>query len=355
MSIFDQVKRMSDSNSDFYRPKNKVLRLSLPGDSIMVRIMPANLNDEKPVYYKSFRKISVNWQDEKGKIQTRFIQMAPYDDSKDPMTDALAQWRSAGKYPNKYNRGYSNRTLFNVVNVVQANGRANIETDASGAPAVHLLEIPNSVLMTIFDKLKDSSKNPNLRYKNWLLKNKVKLTPDQEADSFISAMLAYPVKISLVKHGQEVPHYDVEIETESVLPPLHKGWESSLEDLNKAAEPTYQSHLSYVNKVLARVGYSNGTTEPPKREPVAQQSVPASSPMVNQYPKPSEPQAPEVDAVPDDVDSEVLDDPFADSSSSFSEESPDDGGLPDTGLDPSNDGFDDLPDISDVIGKAEDK
>ena len=88
----------------------------------------------------------------------------------------------------------------------------------------------------------------------------ITITQEQADWSFISSVLAYPVKLT-VGQGLSNPSR-VDVETISALPPLPAGWEDSLEDLQYQATPTSEYAPNYVAKIITTIDSAIGVKQP---------------------------------------------------------------------------------------------
>ena len=97
-------------------------------------------------------------------------------------------------------------------------------------------------------------------YRQMAQAHNITITQEQADWSFISSVLAYPVKLT-VGQGLSSPSR-VDVETVSVLPPLPAGWEDSLEDLKYQATPTSEYAPNYVAKIITTIDSAIGVKQP---------------------------------------------------------------------------------------------
>ena len=144
------------------------------------------------------------------------------------------------------------------------NGQLSIqmEMDNEGKPKVYLLRLSNAQMKQLGQSLSDKLKNPNIMpvYRQMAQAHNITITQEQADWSFISSVLAYPVKLA-VGQGLSNPSR-VDVETISVLPPLPVGWEDSLEDLQYQATPTSEYAPNYVAKIITTIDSAIGVKQP---------------------------------------------------------------------------------------------
>ena len=233
--------------------KHKELRFEKDQNQLMIRILPP-ANDED-FFTVMARELWMNTKNRSGKDLNL---NAVFPDSMNPeestLVANLVQWQAREMVPNNFNKkAYPSRKAY--VNAVQifVDPQTNQfvhEVDQNGQLVVRLFKLPLSAYTAILGKLSDFMMKP------------------QGSDDYgiISALDAYPIKLTKPQKGAATMSYTVDVYQRSLgaLPP---NWRDLLEDLKYQATPTEQYNSEYVryfcdvvNGVEPVKGIGNGAT-----------------------------------------------------------------------------------------------
>lgn len=254
------------NDAPYKKLKNGTLYTSRKTPELLVRILPPAQQDE--MFYQKYREFSAQVD---GKWNFITLGSKPTE----MLNNEINNWSQMGlsirelrNMPQTKKFKINLRTNFylNAVPLKQTtvNGQLSIqmEMDNEGKPKVYLLRLSNAQMKQLSQNLSDKLKNPNIMpvYRQMAQAHNITITQEQADWSFISSVLAYPVKLT-VGQGLSNPSR-VDVETISVLPPLPVGWEDSLEDLQYQATPTSEYAPNYVAKIITTIDSAIGVKQP---------------------------------------------------------------------------------------------
>ena len=259
-----QIQQTSNNNEKVDYPSNhlkaKELRFDKDTSTLLVRILPpANSSD---FFAVPAREIWLNARNRNGK-DLNFSAVLP--DVMDPQTSTLAanliNWQAQERVPNNFNRkAFPSRVYY--VNVIQLlvdqAGNIQHEVGQDGQPVVRLMKLKQSAYTEILNKLADPFMKPAA----------------SDDYSFISAVDAYPIKITKPAKGSQQMSYSVDVYQRS-LGALPQNWTSLLEDLKYQATPSEEYNKEYTEYFISVVngveGQSAGAPVTPAQAPAQQQ------------------------------------------------------------------------------------
>ena len=259
-----QIQQTSNNNEKVDYPSNhlkaKELRFDKDTSTLLVRILPsANSSD---FFAVPAREIWLNARNRNGK-DLNFSAVLP--DVLDPQTSTLAanliNWQAQERVPNNFNRkAFPSRVYY--VNVIQLlvdqSGNIQHEVGQDGQPVVRLMKLKQSAYTEILNKLADPFMKPAA----------------SDDYSFISAVDAYPIKITKPAKGAQQMSYSVDVYQRS-LGALPQNWTSLLEDLKYQATPSEEYNKDYTEYFISVVngveGQSAGAPVTPTQAPAQQQ------------------------------------------------------------------------------------
>lgn len=260
----DTSSRQNDA--PYKKLKNGTLYTSRKTPELLVRILPPARQDK--MFYQKYKEFSAQVG---GKWSFITLGSKPTE----MLNNEINKWAQMGlsigelrNMPQTKQFKINLRTNFylNAVPLKQTtvNGQLSIqmEMDNEGKPKVYLLRLSNTQMKQLSQSLSDKLKNPNIMpvYRQMAQAHNITITQEQADWSFISSVLAYPVKLT-VGQGLSNPSR-VDVETISVLPPLPAGWEDSLEDLQYQATPTSEYAPNYVAKIITTIDRAIGVKQP---------------------------------------------------------------------------------------------
>jgi len=225
--IINQAQKQLDQGGDnpkveYPKAKNKKLFFSKDTPKLLLQILPAA--DLVSAFFVPIRTVYLSTITGNGK---QFGSSFTLDAEHNPgslLEQKVTEWAGLGMIPNGFGGQQSptSRYLVNAVLVIQNphNPQQWVqERDAKGELVVRVLELPQSALSNLFDKLKNQMLN----------RTGTEL-------SFMDINSPRPIEITKPPKGKK--EYTVELYNDIVLPPLGQGWEMQLEDLNAHAVPT---------------------------------------------------------------------------------------------------------------------
>lgn len=254
------------NDAPYKKLKNGTLYTSRKTPELLVRILPPAQQDK--MFYQKYKEFSAQVG---GKWSFITLGSKPTE----MLNNEINKWAQMGlsigelrNMPQTKQFKINLRTNFylNAVPLKQTtvNGQLSIqmEMDNEGKPKVYLLRLSNTQMKQLSQSLSDKLKNPNIMpvYRQMAQAHNITITQEQADWSFISSVLAYPVKLT-VGQGLSNPSR-VDVETISVLPPLPAGWEDSLEDLQYQATPTSEYAPNYVAKIITTIDRAIGVKQP---------------------------------------------------------------------------------------------
>lgn len=254
------------NDAPYKKLKNGTLYTSRKTPELLVRILPPAQQDK--MFYQKYKEFGAQ-------IDGRWSFITLGSKPTEMLNNEINNWSQMGmsirelrNMPQTKKFKISLRTNFylNAVPLKQTtvNGQLSfqMEMDNEGKPKVYLLRLSNTQMKQLSQSLADKLKNPNIMpvYRQMAQAHNITITQEQADWSFISSVLAYPVKIT-VGQGLSNPSR-VDVETVSVLPPLPAGWENSLEDLQYQATPTSEYMPNYVAKIITTINSAIGVKQP---------------------------------------------------------------------------------------------
>ena len=254
------------NDAPYKKLKNGTLYTSRKTPELLVRILPPAQQDK--MFYQKYKEFSAQVG---GKWSFITLGSKPTE----MLNNEISNWSQMGlsigelrNMPQTKTFKINLRTNFylNAVPLKQTtvNGQLSIqmEMDNEGKPKVYLLRLSNAQMKQLSQSLSDKLKNPNIMpvYRQMAQAHNITIMQEQADWSFISSVLAYPVKLT-VGQGLSSPSR-VDVETVSVLPPLPAGWEDSLEDLKYQATPTSEYAPNYVAKIITTINSAIGVKQP---------------------------------------------------------------------------------------------
>lgn len=259
----DTSSRQNDA--PYKKLKNGMLYTSRKTPELLVRILPPAQQDK--MFYQKYKEFGAQ-------VGGRWSFITLGSKPTEMLNNEINNWSQMGmsirelrNMPQAKKFKISLRTNFylNAVPLKQTtvNGQLSIqmEMDNEGKPKVYLLRLSNTQMKQLSQSLADKLKNPNIMpvYRQMAQAHNITITQEQADWSFISSVLAYPVKLT-VGQGLSNPSR-VDVETISVLPPLPAGWEDSLEDLQYQATPTSEYAPNYVAKIITTIDSAIGVKQ----------------------------------------------------------------------------------------------
>lgn len=253
------------NDAPYKKLKNGTLYTSRKTPELLVRILPPAQQDK--MFYQKYKEFGAQVG---GKWSFITLGSKPTE----MLNNEISNWSQMGmsirelrNMPQTKKFKINLRTNFylNAVPLKQTtvNGQLSIqmEMDNEGKPKVYLLRLSNTQMKQLSQNLSDKLKNPNIMpvYRQMAQAHNITITQEQADWSFISSVLAYPVKLT-VGQGLSNPSR-VDVETISVLPPLPAGWEDSLEDLQYQATPTSEYAPNYVAKIITTIDSAIGVKQ----------------------------------------------------------------------------------------------
>ncbi|QEG04206.1 hypothetical protein [Bacillus phage BC-T25] len=225
--IINQAQKQLDQGGDnpkveYPKAKNKKLFFSKDTPKLLLQILPAA--DLVSAFFVPIRTVYLSTITGNGKqFGSSFVLDAEHNPGS-LLEQKVTEWAGLGMIPNGFGGQQSptSRFLVNAVLVIQNphNPQQWVqERDAQGNLVVRVLELPQSALSNLFDKLS----------------NKMLNRTGTEL-SFMDINSPRPIEITKPPKGKK--EYTVELYNDIVLPPLGQGWEMQLEDLNAHAVPT---------------------------------------------------------------------------------------------------------------------
>lgn len=253
------------NDAPYKKLKNGILYTSRKTPELLVRILPPAQQDK--MFYQKYKEFGAQ-------VGGRWSFITLGSKPTEMLNNEISNWSQMGmsirelrNMPQAKKFKISLRTNFylNAVPLKQTtvNGQLSIqmEMDNEGKPKVYLLRLSNTQMKQLSQSLADKLKNPNIMpvYKQMAQAHNITITQEQADWSFISSVLAYPVKLT-VGQGLSNPSR-VDVETISVLPPLPAGWEDNLEDLQYQATPTSEYAPNYVAKIITTIDSAIGVKQ----------------------------------------------------------------------------------------------
>lgn len=253
------------NDAPYKKLKNGMLYTSRKTPELLVRILPPAQQDK--MFYQKYKEFGAQ-------VGGRWSFITLGSKPTEMLNNEINNWSQMGmsirelrNMPQAKKFKISLRTNFylNAVPLKQTtvNGQLSIqmEMDNEGKPKVYLLRLSNTQMKQLSQNLSDKLKNPNIMpvYRQMAQAHNITITQEQADWSFISSVLAYPVKLT-VGQGLSNPSR-VDVETISVLPPLPAGWEDSLEDLQYQATPTSEYAPNYVAKIITTIDSAIGVKQ----------------------------------------------------------------------------------------------
>lgn len=254
------------NDAPYKKLKNGTLYTSRKTPELLVRILPPAQQDK--MFYQKYKEFVAQ-------IGGRWSFITLGSKPTEMLNNEISNWSQMGmsirelrNMPQTKKFKINLRTNFylNAVPLKQTtvNGQLSfqMELDNEGKPKVYLLRLSNTQMKQLSQSLADKLKNPNIMpvYRQMAQAHNITITQEQADWSFISSVLAYPVKIT-VGQSLSIPSR-VDVETVSVLPPLPAGWENNLEDLQYQATPTSEYAPNYVAKVITTINSAIGVKQP---------------------------------------------------------------------------------------------
>ena len=254
------------NDAPYKKLKNGTLYTSRKTPELLVRILPPAQQDK--MFYQKYKEFSAQVG---GKWSFITLGSKPTEMLNNEINKWAQMGLSIGELRNmpqtkKFKINLRTNFYLNAVPLKQTtvNGQLSIqmEMDNEGKPKVYLLRLSNAQMKQLGQSLSDKLKNPNIMpvYRQMAQAHNITITQEQADWSFISSVLAYPVKLT-VGQGLSNPSR-VDVETISVLPPLPAGWEDSLEDLQYQATPTSEYAPNYVAKIITAIDSAIGVKQP---------------------------------------------------------------------------------------------
>lgn len=254
------------NDAPYKKLKNGTLYTSRKTPELLVRILPPARQDK--MFYQKYKEFSAQVG---GKWSFITLGSKPTEMLNNEINKWAQMGLSIGELRNmpqtkKFKINLRTNFYLNAVPLKQTtvNGQLSIqmEMDNEGKPKVYLLRLSNTQMKQLSQSLSDKLKNPNIMpvYRQMAQAHNITITQEQADWSFISSVLAYPVKLT-VGQGLSNPSR-VDVETISVLPPLPAGWEDSLEDLQYQATPTSEYAPNYVAKIITTIDRAIGVKQP---------------------------------------------------------------------------------------------
>ncbi len=253
------------NDAPYKKLKNGTLYTSRKTPELLVRILPPAQQDK--MFYQKYKEFGAQ-------VGGRWSFITLGSKPTEMLNNEISNWSQMGmsirelrNMPQAKKFKINLRTNFylNAVPLKQTtvNGQLSIqmEMDNEGKPKVYLLRLSNTQMKQLSQNLSDKLKNPNIMpvYRQMAQAHNITITQEQADWSFISSVLAYPVKLT-VGQGLSNPSR-VDVETISVLPPLPAGWEDSLEDLQYQATPTSEYAPNYVAKIITTIDSAIGVKQ----------------------------------------------------------------------------------------------
>lgn len=253
------------NDAPYKKLKNGTLYTSRKTPELLVRILPPAQQDK--MFYQKYKEFSAQVG---GKWSFITLGSKPTEMLNNEINKWAQMGLSIGELRNmpqtkKFKINLRTNFYLNAVPLKQTtvNGQLSIqmEMDNEGKPKVYLLRLSNAQMKQLGQSLSDKLKNPNIMpvYRQMAQAHNITITQEQADWSFISSVLAYPVKLT-VGQGLSNPSR-VDVETISVLPPLPAGWEDSLEDLQYQATPTSEYAPNYVAKIITTIDSAIGVKQ----------------------------------------------------------------------------------------------
>jgi hypothetical protein len=253
------------NDAPYKKLKNGTLYTSRKTPELLVRILPPAQQDK--MFYQKYKEFGAQVN---GKWSFITLGSKPTE----MLNNEISNWSQMGMsirelrnmpQTKKFKLNLRTNFYLNAVPLKQTtvNGQLSIqmERDNEGKPKVYLLRLSNTQMKQLSQSLADKLKNPNIMpvYRQMAQAHNITITQEQADWSFISSVLAYPVKITV---GQSLSSPSrVDVETVSVLPPLPAGWENSLEDLQYQATPTSEYAPNYVAKIITTIDSAIGAKQ----------------------------------------------------------------------------------------------
>ena len=253
------------NDAPYKKLKNGTLYTSRKTPELLVRILPPAQQDK--MFYQKYKEFSAQIG---GKWSFITLGSKPTE----MLNNEISNWSQMGmsirelrNMPQTKKFKINLRTNFylNAVPLKQTtvNGQLSIQMEMNneGKPKVYLLRLSNTQMKQLCQSLADKLKNPNIMpvYRQMAQAHNITITQEQADWSFISSVLAYPIKLTV---GQDLSSPSrVDVETVSVLPPLPAGWEDSLEDLQYQATPTSEYAPNYVAKIITTIDSAIGVKQ----------------------------------------------------------------------------------------------
>lgn len=254
------------NDAPYKKLQNGTLYTSRKTPELLVRILPPAQQDK--MFYQKYKEFIAQVG---GKWSFITLGSKPTEMLNNEINNWAQMGLSIGELRNmpqtkKFKINLRTSFYLNAVPLKQTtvNGQLSIqmEMDNEGKPKVYLLRLSNAQMKQLSQNLSDKLKNPNIMpvYRQMAQAHNITITQEQADWSFISSVLAYPVKLT-VGQGLSNPSR-VDVETVSVLPPLPAGWEDSLEDLQYQATPTSEYAPNYVAKIITTIDHAIGVKQP---------------------------------------------------------------------------------------------
>ncbi|BBI90264.1 phage protein [Staphylococcus phage MR003] len=230
-----------DNEVETYKPKNPVLRLGkikdvnnnqINKESALVRVLPPVAGSNE--FFKEFRTLGINYVKKDGSQKFSMLTLPEKVNSSvvDPYVNTwLKQGVQFSNFPNKPAR----RAYIHVIEYFNQNGQLVPNTDEQGNVIIQPMELSNTGLSQLIDRLKDRMLSPS----------------PTATHSFISADDAFPINISKAKKGEK--SWNVTVYPTVKLGALPQGWEQQLSDLDKLATPTEENNPNFVNWLINNV------------------------------------------------------------------------------------------------------
>lgn len=312
-----QQQQNNNNNEKVEYPSNSLKHKELYFDkntkSLIVRILPPAETNE--FFAVGARELYLTTRNKNGKdLRLQAVLPEELNPNESNLARNLIQWKQEKRVPNNFNREATPGKVF-YVNVIQIivdqAGNMTHEVDQQGQPVVRLMKLKQSAYAAILAKLADPF-----------------IKPEGSDDySFISALNAFPVRITKPEKGAQNMSYTIDV-YQRPLGALPPNWKDSLEDLAYQATPSEVYNSDYVNYFIDVVngvegqGNQGGQAQAPvttmQQPPVQQQqqwAAPAQQAPQQQWggapaPAPTAPQ--QVDQAMDTMLSNVGDtpDPF---------------------------------------------
>ncbi|AOZ62059.1 hypothetical protein QCM8_141 [Bacillus phage QCM8] len=292
--IINQAQKQLDQGGDnpkveYPKAKNKKLFFSKDTPKLLLQILPAA--DLVSAFFVPIRTVYLSTVTGNGKqFGSSFVLDAEHNPGS-LLEQKVVEWAQAGMIPNGFGGQQSPtaRFLVNAVLVIQNphNPQQWVqERDQQGNLVVRVLELPQSALSNLFDKLS----------------NKMLNRTGTEL-SFMDINSPRPIEITKPPKGKK--EYTVELYNDIVLPPLGQGWEMQLEDLNAHAVPTerlvngMQWVQAFVDMKEGRKPNQGGAAAPTPGAPAANPyAAQPGQPAPNPYAQATPPANPYMQSVP---------------------------------------------------------